>query len=99
MNTTGEISGLEVSSLVVSLTVAVALAVIGICKRMKHCASRCDDHTVSLTLVREMQDVIRRVTSIERGVSRGSLDAALPEPQEIEMQDMAGVDVPLETAV
>lgn len=78
MNATDEIGGLEIGSLVVSLTVAAALALIGICKKLNRCSSTCDDRGVSLTLVREMEAVRRRITSIEDTVSREVSRAASP---------------------
>ncbi len=78
MNATDEINGLEISSLVVSLTVAAALALIGACKRMRKCASSCDEHTVSLTVIREMEEVRRRMTAVEDTVSREVSRTASP---------------------
>ncbi len=83
MNATGEIDGLGAGSLAVSLTVAAALALIGICKKLKKCSSSCDDHTASLTIVREIEEVRRRMTVVEDTVSREPSRTASPAQESL----------------
>lgn len=66
MNATSSIDGLEIGSLAVSLTVAAAVALIGICKRLRRCSSRCDDHIIAIEL---LEGVERRLSQVESAVS------------------------------